>query len=294
MEVLRHQVLTALTVTLWLRCHRRSHAMESRTPSGATGRFRPGVSHLTTLFPLIQGEPMHDMHASARTHVRGRRAAALVGVLGLGLGLALSGCGSDNSSAGSLTATSSGTGSSMDHGSMSADTGHNDADVTFATEMIPHHEQALAMVTMTEGRDLDPAVQTLADNIKAAQTPEIQTMTGWLTSWGAAVPSASPSDDMSGMGGMSDMPSMSASAGSMSSMPGMMSDADMTKLKNASDAEFQKMWLQMMIKHHEGAVQMAQTEQTEGQYQPAIDLAGQIIASQSKEIDTMKKLLGGS
>lgn len=231
---------------------------------------------------------MHDMHAPARTHVRGRRAAALVGVLGLGLAFALSGCGSDGNSAGSPAATST------DTGSMSADTGHNDADVTFATEMIQHHKQALTMVEMTAGRRLDPAVQTLADNIKAAQAPEIQTMTRWLTSWGAAVPSASPSDDMSGMGGMSGMPRMSASAGSMSSMPGMMSDADMTKLKNASDAEFQKMWLQMMIKHHQGAVQMAQTEQTDGQYQPAIDLAGQIIASQSKEIDTMKQLVGAS
>lgn len=233
---------------------------------------------------------MHNMHASARTRIRGRRATALVGALGLGLGLLLSGCDSDNSSAGGPTATSS----SMDRSSMSADTGHNDADVTFATEMIPHHQQALAMVTMTEGRQLDPAVQTLADNIKAAQTPEIQTMTGWLTSWGAAVPSTSPSNDMSGMGGMSDMPSMSSSAGSTGSMPGMMSDADMTELKNASDAEFQKMWLHMMIKHHQGAVQMAQTEQKQGQYQPAIDLAGQIIASQSKEIDTMKQLLGAS
>jgi len=236
---------------------------------------------------------MHNMHTSARTRVRGRRAAALVGVLGLGLGLALSGCGSDNS-AGSPTATSSDTGSSMDHGSMSADSNHNDADVTFATEMIQHHEQALAMVTMTEGHQLDPAVQSLADDIKAAQTPEIQTMTGWLTAWGTATPSASSTDDMSGMGDMSDMPSMSASAGSMGSMPGMMTDADMTKLKNASDSEFQKMWMQMMIEHHEGAVQMAQTEQTDGEYQPAIDLAGQIIASQSKEIDTMKKLLGAS
>lgn len=233
---------------------------------------------------------MHNVHVPARNRLRGRRTAALVGVLGLGLGLALSGCGSDNSSAGGPSATSS----SMNQSSMSADTGHNDADVTFATEMIPHHQEALAMVTMTQGRHLDPAVQTLADNIKAAQTPEIKTMTGWLTSWGAAVPSTSPDNDMGDMSGMSGMPSMSSSAGSTGSMPGMMSDAEMTKLKKASGAEFQKMWLQMMIKHHKGAVQMARTEQKQGQYQPAIELAGQIIASQSKEIDTMRQLLGAS
>jgi len=229
---------------------------------------------------------MHNLRTPAR-----RRTAVMVGALGLGLTVTLSACGGNNS-ADNTTASSS-----MSDSTTMAATAHNDADVTFATEMIAHHKQALAMVDLTEGRTLNPAVQTLADDIRAAQTPEIQTMTGWLSSWGMPSPSASPSASASsGMGDMSGMPSMSGSTGPMggmgsSPMPGMMTDEEMTKLKNASDADFQKMWLEMMIKHHQGAVDMARTEQSDGQYQPAIDLAGQIIASQSKQIDTMRQLL---
>ena len=229
---------------------------------------------------------MHNLRTPAR-----RRTAVMVGAVGLGLTVTLSACGGNNS-ADNTTASSS-----MSDSTTMAATAHNDADVTFATEMIAHHKQALAMVDLTEGRTLNPAVQTLADDIRAAQTPEIQTMTGWLSSWGMPSPSASPSASASsGMGDMSGMPSMSGSTGPMggmgsSPMPGMMTDEEMTKLKNASDADFQKMWLEMMIKHHQGAVDMARTEQSDGQYQPAIDLAGQIIASQSKQIDTMRQLL---
>jgi uncharacterized protein (DUF305 family) len=75
-------------------------------------------------------------------------------------------------------------------------------------------------------------------------------------------------------------------------MPGMMSAEEMDALENASDAEFRDMWLEMMIEHHEGAVEMSETEQDEGRFKPAVDLAGTIIESQTEEIDTMEKLLG--
>lgn len=222
-----------------------------------------------------------------------RRTTAIAGIAGLGLAISLSACGSSNMTDSGKSADS---GAIMSHSTMATAGAHNDADVTFATEMITHHKQALAMVDLTQGRTLAPAVQTLADDIRAAQTPEIQTMTGWLSDWDMTSPSGSPSHDMGSMGATGSMSTASASADSMgemgsSSMPGMMSDVDMTALKNASDADFQKMWLQMMVKHHQGAVQMARTERTDGRYQPAIDLAGQIIASQSKEIATMKRLL---
>jgi uncharacterized protein (DUF305 family) len=169
--------------------------------------------------------------------------------------------------------------------SSTPDTGsHNDADVTFATSMIPHHQQALEMVDLTDGRTLDPAVRQLADQIKAAQSPEIDTMTGWLTDWGKPVPSdTSTGDDSHDMGGM-DMGSQE--------MPGMMSAEDMANLKGASGTDFQDMWLQMMIRHHEGAITMAKTELSDGAYRPAQDLAQSIIDGQEAEIDQMKQLLG--
>ena len=154
---------------------------------------------------------------------------------------------------------------------------HNDADVAFASEMLQHHAQALTMVDLTKGRDLDPEVQQLADEIRAAQAPEIDTFTGWLTDWNEEVPDTGDATN-------------STDAGEMN-MPGMMSNDDMSALENAPDADFQTMWLQMMIEHHTGAVDMAEAETAQGQYKPAIDLAATIAQSQSTEIKTMKNLL---
>ena len=102
----------------------------------------------------------------------------------------------------------------------------NDADVAFATGMIPHHAQALAMVDLPIGGPLDPKVEQLAEEIRGAQAPEIETMADWLTAWDKPVPQT-----MRGHGGM-DMDTDS-------DMPGMMSEQDMADLEDADDAEFQ-------------------------------------------------------
>jgi uncharacterized protein (DUF305 family) len=159
----------------------------------------------------------------------------------------------------------------------------NDADVTFATSMIPHHQQALEMVDLMKGRTLDPAVQELATRIRAAQAPEIDTMSGWLNDWGKPVPAATGSgDDSHDMGGM-DMGS--------GDMPGMMSADELTGLDQASDPSFQSMWLRMMIRHHQGAIAMAKTELGDGENETARKLAQSIIDGQQAEIDQMNQLL---
>lgn len=158
-------------------------------------------------------------------------------------------------------------------------TGHNDADVTFAQQMIPHHQQAIEMAELAETRAESQEVKDLVADIAAAQGPEIETMTGWLESWDEDV----PAEGMSGM-----------DHGAMSSdeMTGMMSEEDMTALGNASSAEFDQMFLRMMIEHHEGAIEMAGTEQEDGHFPDAVDLAGAIIDAQRAEIATMEDLLG--
>lgn len=158
--------------------------------------------------------------------------------------------------------------------SESAVTDFNDADVAFATNMIPHHKQAVEMAELAETRADSPEVKDLAAQIKNAQDPEIETMTGWLTAWNQPVP-----EDMGGM----DM---------SGSMPGMMSMEEMQNLESASGAEFDRMFLTMMLKHHEGAIAMARTEETEGMDEGAIKLAGEIVEAQTSEIATIKKLLG--
>ena len=188
--------------------------------------------------------------------------AALV----LGLTLTLSACGSDGASTDTTTEVST--------------TEHNDADVAFATDMIQHHAQALAMVDLTIGRDLDPDVTALAEDIRAAQGPEIETMVDWLTDWNEPIPETVRDHANAGHG--------DADHGDM---PGMMSAEDMAALEGASAAEFADMWLDMMIKHHEGAIEMAENEASEGQYKPAVDLAGDIVESQTAEIEKMEGLL---
>jgi uncharacterized protein (DUF305 family) len=180
-----------------------------------------------------------------------------------------------------LTLTACG-GGSPDSPSTSTSTPHNEQDVSFAQDMIPHHAQAVEMADLAADRSESQEVTDLAADISAAQGPEIDTMTSWLESWGEDVPDTS--DDMGGMSGM-DMGDDSGG------MPGMMSSEDMDALASASGAEFDRMFLTMMVAHHEGAISMAQTEQAEGEFPDAITLAETIEETQSSEITTMRELL---
>jgi uncharacterized protein (DUF305 family) len=168
----------------------------------------------------------------------------------------------------------------------------NDADVDFATAMIPHHAQALVMVDLTRGRTLSPQVRRLTQDIQVAQAPEIEAMVDWLTDWDVPVPetmrdhvNAESSDGMDGhdMGGQDDLAD--------SDMPGMMTDDELADLEAAQGPAFEDMWLEMMIEHHEGAIEMAEDEKADGVFQPAIDLAEAIQTSQQAEIDHMRELL---
>ncbi|WP_328971466.1 DUF305 domain-containing protein [Streptomyces sp. NBC_00239] len=160
---------------------------------------------------------------------------------------------------------------------------HNQADVTFAQGMIPHHRQAILMSEMAQTHASSDEVKALAAKIKKAQDPEIATMTGWLKAWGEKVPT-----------GMDGMDGMDGGDHDGSGMPGMMDNQRMDQLRGASGTGFDTMFLTMMIEHHEGAVEMAKTEKTEGAYGPAKTLADDIITAQTAEIAQMKTMLGKS
>jgi uncharacterized protein (DUF305 family) len=153
----------------------------------------------------------------------------------------------------------------------------NDADVAFATNMIPHHQQAVEMSAMVPDRSTNPAVIKLAADISAAQGPEIETMKAFLVQWNAG------ESDHQGHGDM---------AGGMH-MDGMVEQAAMTKLESLKGPEFDTLWLQSMIGHHEGAIKMAQAELAGGANADAKTLAEQIVTGQQAEIVTMKQMLGG-
>lgn len=154
---------------------------------------------------------------------------------------------------------------------------HNDADVTFAQEMIPHHQQAVEMAALAESRAADPEVRELAAAIEAAQEPEIETMTGWLEAWDEEVPAGSMDHGDRGHGS--------------EAMPGMMSAEEMADLEQPEGTEFDRLFLEMMVEHHSGALEMARTEQAEGEHPEALALAEKIEADQKAEIATMQQLL---
>lgn len=159
----------------------------------------------------------------------------------------------------------------------SGDAAFNSADEMFVTMMIPHHEQAIQMADQILAKDgIDERVVTLAEQIKAAQDPEIQTMKGWLEDWGI------PYDDsMSDMGGMEGM----------DHGDGMMSADDMAALDEATGVEATRLFLEGMIGHHQGAVTMAQMVLDNGENPDVADLAQQIIDGQTAEITTMQDIL---
>ena len=203
----------------------------------------------------------------------------------LALSLILSGCGG-----GSTTTAPASTGGATSAAAPSSappatavSAQHNDADVEFAQMMIPHHQQAIAMAEIAVDRAQRAEVTSLAEQIRTAQGPEITQLTGFLTAWGASVPTTtgvSAGMNGSGMSGMNGP-----------TMPGMMTDAQMNELRNASGAAFDTMFLQMMIEHHRGAVTDAQQEVDNGSNPEATQLATKIVADQTAEIGRMQQLL---
>ncbi len=160
---------------------------------------------------------------------------------------------------------------------------HNDTDVGFAQNMIPHHQQAIEMSDILLAKQgIDPRVTGLATEIKAAQGPEIKQMQGWLTQWGAPwTPAEAPGEGHAGH----DMEGMDGGA------MGLMSDEQMTALKKAQGVEASRLFLNGMIAHHNGAIAMAQPEIGNGQFAPTVELARSVATSQLQEIEKMRDIL---
>lgn len=183
--------------------------------------------------------------------------------------LVLAACGS--STAGSTSGTGTGAAASV-----AATVDASAADISFAQLMIPHHQQAVEMADLALARETSLDVRQLAEQIKGAQDPEIQLMSGWLEEWGAPMKMGDDHDSHD-MGGMT--------------MSGMMTDEEMQALEDATGTDFDRMWLEMMIAHHEGAISMADEVKAGSTNADVIALADAVIAGQTEEIDTMTQLL---
>lgn len=206
-------------------------------------------------------------------------------VLAVTLTVALAACGSDSSHSGMsmsptpTTSTSTSTSSKAEAtpSSGAATLSLNETDVEFLQGMIPHHEQAIEMaeIALDPKAAASPEVVALATRIKAAQDPEVQQMTQWLWDAGQNI-------------------TMDTSAGhDMSTMDGMMTADQMDAMAAATGADFDRMWLEMMVAHHQGAISQSQTVKANGANPDVRTLADQIIAAQQAEITEMQALLNG-
>lgn len=158
----------------------------------------------------------------------------------------------------------------------SSDT-HNDADVAFAQQMVPHHEQAVTMsdLALEPDRGASTEVQAMAEQIGSAQGSEIDQMNGWLEEWGEDA-------------GDSEHEGHGADHGA--GHEGMLTDEQLDELADASGAEFDTLWLTSMIAHHEGAITMAQEAVDDGQDPDVRALAEEIVQVQQDEIEQMRAL----
>ena len=188
---------------------------------------------------------------------------AATAALALTAALVLAGCSAGNDD-GSMPG--------MDHGASEQAADVNDADVMFASMMIVHHEQAIEMSDIVLAKEgVAPEVVELAEQIKAAQGPEIEQLQGWLEDWGV-----NPEEHQ--MGGMDHG-------------DGMMTEDDLAALESADGPEASQLFLEQMIVHHEGAVEMAQTQVDDGSNPDAVELAQTSIDAQTTEIQEMQDLL---
>ncbi len=153
------------------------------------------------------------------------------------------------------------------HGNSASNSSYSSNDIMFAQMMIPHHQQAIVMSDIALKNSTNPDVLALAKQIKAAQAPEIEQMKAWLKAAGTS---------LMGAHGMA--------------MEGMLTDSEISELKSAKGVSFDKLFLQGMIGHHEGALTMISMI-VDSDNAEARKLAKDIQTSQSAEIVKMKALL---
>ncbi|WP_427885585.1 DUF305 domain-containing protein [Kribbella sp. GL6] len=144
--------------------------------------------------------------------------------------------------------------------------------MTFATQMVLHHQLAVRMVSTADFQATNPAVKTIAAQVKAANERELKQLTAWLVGWGVAVPSPSHGEDHA------------------DEIPGMMTEDDWSKLGNAEGAKFDRLWIQLMIKHHQGAIAMAKIERSTGK-DARVKAFATSQTTQSAEMTAMQSLL---
>lgn len=166
-------------------------------------------------------------------------------------------------------------------------------DVGFSQDMAVHHDQAVLMSNLADTR-ANPAVKALADSILIGQSQELGVLRGWLLLWGKPAASSSPMSWMSGdtrpMHGVMDGKTGMTSPPE-SSMPGMASPEELNELWTKAGKDFDILFLQLMIRHHQGGVMMARYAAIHGTFDTLRQTAKVMVLQQAHDIGQMQALL---
>jgi uncharacterized protein (DUF305 family) len=166
-------------------------------------------------------------------------------------------------------------------------------DVGFSQDMTVHHEQAVEMAAWTRDHTTDLVIRTLAYDIESTQTAEIGRMQGWLTLWGAAqLPPGRYMAWMAGPGGgHAHGGTASIPAGGVNTMPGLASPAELAAMRAATGRDLDVLFLQLMLRHHEGGADMLAYGGQNASVPAVRSLAQQMAAAQANEVTYLRSLL---
>jgi uncharacterized protein (DUF305 family) len=156
-----------------------------------------------------------------------------------------------------------------------------EADVRFMTDMIHHHAQAVMMAELAPSRTATPSIRTLAARILSSQQDEIALMLQWLSERGQTVPDLPPDHGHGAHHARTDM-------------PGMLSPEQLRQLERARAADFDRLFLELMIQHHRGAVIMVHqlfATGGAGQNDVVFRFASDVQVDQRTEIARMERML---
>jgi len=237
----------------------------------------------------------------ARAAAPGRANRSLTcGFLLLGVGLAVSGCTGEAAPTSTpssvvvqpgLPGESAATTAPEDYGAAPAEGSWNQADVGFVTAMIAHHLQALEIAALAPDRAQSDGVRAFAERVTAAQGPEVHALASWLQARDVAVPDGA--QDAGGTGPRVPEGAGAGHGGHGEGTVGMLSDEQMAALAAASGPEFDRLFLEGMIAHHQGALDMVDVVLVDGQDLYANEIAADTASGQAGEIDRMRGLLDG-
>ena len=161
-------------------------------------------------------------------------------------------------------------------------------DVGFSRDMARHHLQGVEMANLAQDHSTDPAVRGLAFDIATTQTNQVGRMQGWLALWGY---SPTGGDVMAWMGGTDHDHGAGAGAGGSNLMPGMATEEELANLRSLQGTAFDIEFLRLMMRHHQGGLEMAQYAQKHGETDVVRTLARSIAESQTAETRLMSGML---